>query len=168
MPCALADAWFEEKLNSVSISFWRQKMGKTKDDKKKPTQTQEVKGSPATRSKGGASMKSSDSGTSERRRDGTASKRRKVKPDDQTKMKTESATPKEKPTKDATSPVIKPDGSIDISALLYVVERRVRKKHNFEEIAAAMPLQHKAWTLMNMRKFARTLNLKFTDDHYLA
>ena len=104
-------------------------------------------------------MKSSDSGMSERRRDGTASKRRKVKPDDQTKMKTESATPKEKPTKDATSPVIKPDGSIDISALLYVVERRVRKKHNFEEIAAAMPLQHKAWTLMNVRKFARTLNL---------
>ena len=138
----------------MSISFWLQKMARTKDDKKKPTHTQEVKGSPATRSKGGASMKSSDSGTSGRRRDVTASKRRKVKSGDQLKTETATATPKEKTAKDATAPVIKADGSIDISALLCVVERRVRKKHNFEEIAAAMPLQHKAWTLMNVRKFA--------------
>ena len=34
MPYALADAWFEEKFNSVSFSFSRQTMGKARDGKK--------------------------------------------------------------------------------------------------------------------------------------
>ena len=48
MPYALADDWFEEMLNSVSISYQRQMMGKTKDVKKgAPTHSES---SPQTRS----------------------------------------------------------------------------------------------------------------------
>ena len=62
MPYALADDWFADKLNSVSISFQRQIMGKTKKEvKKSEVGKEEGKaqvGSPSTRSRVGSSASS--------------------------------------------------------------------------------------------------------------
>ena len=55
MPYALADDWFAAKLNSVSLSFQRQIMGKSKKDGRKgevgSEEGRKPVGSPTTRSR---------------------------------------------------------------------------------------------------------------------
>ena len=60
MPYLLADEWFEAKLNSVSLSFQRQKMGKhdQKKGSKKKVEASKVVSSPSTRSRAAGAVAS--------------------------------------------------------------------------------------------------------------
>ena len=168
MPCALADAWFEEKLNSVSISFWRQTMGKSRDGKKEDANKSAVKGSPITRSKREQLTREGGSGAGNKAENEQVVKKKKTKSGEKVSDSVKGAAAG--PSGDGDSVATPKPGqeSLDIPSLLYDVERRVQRKQNFETIAESMPLANKAWTLMNIHKFVRTLSLKFTEQHYLA
>ena len=79
MPYALADAWFEEKINSVSIWFWRQTMGKSRDGKKEDSNKSTEKGSPITRSRREQLTRGGDGGAGDRKEDEQVVKKRKTK-----------------------------------------------------------------------------------------
>ena len=162
MPYALADAWFEEKLNSVSISFWRQTMGKSRDGKKEDANKWAVKGSPITRSRREQLTRGGDGGAVERKEDERVAKKKKTKSGEKVSDSARGAAAGQSGEGDSVATPKPGQEPLDIPSLLYDVQRRVQRKHNFETIAESMPLANKAWTLMNIHKFVRTLSLKFT------
>ena len=132
MPYALADAWFEEKLNSVSISYWRQIMGKSRDGKKE----EKHQGSPMTRSRRDQLSRTGSGGTGDKTKKDDAAKKEKTKLSGSVKGTAvgQSGDGAEGSTSKRSQ------DAIDIPSLLYDVERRVQKKQDFEKIAERMPL----------------------------
>ena len=164
MPYALADDWFASKLNSVSISFQRQMMGKhdsrkklekgeKKDSRRKspdsrshPLRTSSPKRSPA-RTVTKAQVHSTPSQSKQQKRGESSSRKKSGK---KGKQSTEESH------------------GIDIPSLLYDVIRRVEQQEDHESILKDMPLDNDAWCDSVVLRQAKLLKLTLTSEHLRA
>ena len=155
MPYQLADEWFNAMLNSVSLSFQRQAMKKSKEARKgkggKGGRAQESEASMVTRSAG----KSAATGDSEESslQGGDAS-----------------TTPVGSSTRpqDDVIPLEGEEADLDIPTFLLTVQQRLRRKHKPEVVKKSMPTHHPLWTTANICQYVQALELQFTSEHYRA
>ena len=162
MPYHLADEWFEAKLNSVSLSFQRQIMGKG-DDTKKGQRKGEKKSSvdsPATRSRktDGAQKKVTTHAevhaTPSRAKSRSASSKR----DSDVGSEADSAASKVK---------LLPSG-LDIPYTIQTMMARVAKGERPDIVVQDMPVTHKLWRLKIVRNHVKNMKVKLTDVHWQA
>ena len=144
-----------ELLNSVSVSFQRQAMGKDKHQRKEGSgnrgRKEEVPPAVVTRS--------------------TAvqgEQRRLTQDDDATSRSSRHSSRRRTAAEGASGgePVVEED--LDIPTRLMRVQQRLRRKEDPDTIAKDMPTHHVAWTSKNIRNHAQALRLKFKDIHYRA
>ena len=157
MPYALADEWFEEKLNSVSLSFQRQMMGKTRGSK----------------STGSVSQTRSSARRTELARERLESSKKSVKcshATDKSELEDDDVTVAgvQSTLTSTPDPAQSSTGPLDISSLLYDMKRRVRQHHTPESIVKSMPTGNRAWTYANVSRHAGALNLKLKAIHWQA
>ena len=161
MPYALADDWFASKLNSVSISFQRQMMGKhdskkksekgerkdsrrrSPDSRSQPLRTSSPKQSPAT-TVTKAQVHPSPSQSKQQKRSESSSRKRSSRKGKQPPEETH---------------------GIDIPSLLYDFIRRVEQQEDYESILKDMPRDNDAWCDSVVLRQAKLLKLTLTSEH---
>ena len=161
MPYALADDWFEEKLNSVSISYQRQRMPRTKDTR---STSAGAKSSPQTRSASRLREEGAVPSTSHEA-SGVSSTKRKRK--DKKKQETQSGGDG-RSSSSATTVDLTDLANIDIPSIILDVVNRVANKERVEDIKRSMPTYHRAWSTVNIHRHARAINQTLTEEHYQA
>ena len=161
MPYALADDWFAGKLNSVSISFQRQIMGKTKKDgKKSETGKEEARmqvDSPSTRSRL-SSMAT-----------GQVKTQAEVHPPPKKQQKKKESSKKSEADSDRGS--VASSSASKTFDVAYFVQEAVRRLEAGElavKILQDMPRAHKKWTEARVRACAKDLNIKLRTIHLQA
>ena len=129
MPYQLADEWFNAMLNSVSLSFQRQAMKKSKEARKgkggKGGRAQESEASMVTRS----ARKSAATGDSEESS---------LQGGDASTTPVGSST---RPQDDAI-PLEGEEADLDKPTFLLTVQQRLRRKHKPEVVKKSMPTHH--------------------------
>ena len=131
MPYALADEWFAEKLNSVSLSYQRQRMPRTKDTRKTSA---EAKSSPQTRSASRLREEGAVPSTSQETSGASSSKRKRK----DKKRPEESAGGDGRSGSSSTTVDLTDLANIDIPALNLDVVSRVANKERLEDIRRGM------------------------------
>ena len=162
MPYALADDWFAEKLNSVSSSYQRQKMRRSRESRKGGA------GTSGTPSNTRSTSRRTDSRKQQQVEAGTAKKSAPVKKHDVSRAAPASSTASGAAS--STTPRVQSDATetIDIAELLCDVLRRIRQHHAPENVAKTMPVGHPMWTPTNILEHAAALSVKLRDTHWLA
>ena len=174
MPYALADEWFAWKLNSVSISFQRQMMGKDKVVKKsddKALDDTKMTQSPTTRSRklkditetpAASSSKGDKHKKKHKKKSGDldAPKGSSHRSSSRASEKSGGETPQQPPAKKSRG--------LDIPSLIFEIRRRVANKEDAASIAKDMPVTNMSWNELLVTKHASTLDVAFTAKHIKA
>ena len=162
MPCKLADEWFEARLNSVSISFQRQIMGKGDDKKRSQRKAEATSGvdSPSTRSRktDGAQKKITTKAEVHPTPSRTKSRSTSSKLDSDVVSKADSAASKLKPL---------PSG-LDIPHIIQSVLACTAKGEQPDVILQDMPLAHKLWRRKTVKNQVRNMKLDLPEAHWQA
>ena len=151
MPYALADEWFEQKLNSVSVSFQRQMMVKTRGSNTVPATRSSARRTELAKERQGGTRKS------------VATSLETGKPEDTEDDVMRAGVPS------TSTPTANPASSssqmLDIPSILYDMKRRIRQHHAPETVVKSMPTGNRAWTYANVSRHAGALNLKLKAIH---
>ena len=159
MPYHLADEWFEAKLNSVSLSFQRQMMGKPdskKGNKKKEDQKQVV-GSPATRSRLGAVA----GATMQTQMDVHKEPKGKTKSNRSVRGSEASSDHGSTKSKSSVPAVV-----LGIPNIIKTAPARVTNGEHPSVIAQDMPRHHKQWKERSVRSHVKNMKAKLHREHW--
>ena len=162
MPYALADDWFAAKLNSVSISFQRQIMGKSKKDGRKgevgSEEGRKQVGSPATRSR----LSSMAAGGSTTQAEVHPTPKKQHKKRDSSKKGEVADSDRSSVASSSTSK------TFDVAYFVQEAVRRIDAGEKAVVILQDMPRANKKWTEARVRACAKELNIKLRTIHLQA
>ena len=161
MPYLLADEWFEAKLNSVSLSFQRQMMGKpdSKKGNKKKEEQKQVVGSPATRSRVGAVA----GATMQTQVDVHGEPKEKTKSSRSVKG-SEAGSDRGSGKSKSSVPAV----ALDIPNIIKTALARVANGEHPSVIAQDMPRHHKQWKERSVRNHVKNMKAKLHREHWQA